>query len=57
MGNFDFYNEVTALVDEVRTAAVVYPYFNKAFNSVSCNIITEKMTKYGLDKWTGLKTG
>lgn len=58
MGNFfDFYSEVTTVVDEVKTVAVVYLYFNKAFDTVSCNIITDKMTKYRLDKWTGLKTG
>lgn len=35
---------------EGRSVAVVYPYFNKTFDTASSNIITDKLTKYGLDK-------
>ena len=47
-----FYNEVTGLVDEGRAGDVVYLNFSRAFNTVSRNILTEKLTKYRLDKHT-----
>ena len=35
-----FYNEMTSLMDEGRTADVVYLNFSKAFDTVSCNNLT-----------------
>lgn len=50
----DHVNEKTGLVDEGRTADVVYllSKLQQAFNSVSHNIPIDKLMKYGLDKWT-----
>ncbi|KAK4825794.1 hypothetical protein QYF61_002378, partial [Mycteria americana] len=44
--------EVTGLADEGRAVDALYLDFRKAFNSVSHNILIDKLTKYGLDKWT-----
>lgn len=47
-----FYNKVISLMDEGRTVDFVYLDFNRAFGTVSCNILIDKLMKYGLDKWT-----
>ncbi|KAK4816876.1 LOW QUALITY PROTEIN: hypothetical protein QYF61_024518 [Mycteria americana] len=47
-----FYDEVTALVDEGRGGDVVHFDFSKAFNSVSCNNLIDKLMKYRLGIWT-----
>ena len=39
------------MVDEGKAVDVVYLDFSKAFDAVSYNTI-DKLTKYGLDKWT-----
>ena len=46
-----FCNEVTTLVGDGRVVDVVYSDF-KDFDTVSHNIITDKLIKYGLDKQT-----
>ena len=46
------YNKVTSSMGEGRTVDFVYLEFSKAFGTVSCNILTDKLMKYGLDKWT-----
>ncbi|KAK4816570.1 hypothetical protein QYF61_017960 [Mycteria americana] len=42
-----FYDEMTGLVDEGRAVDVVYLDFKKAFDTVSCKILIEKLMKYG----------
>jgi len=44
------YDEITSLVDEGKAVDVVYLDYNKGFNTVSQNILIEKL-KYWLDKW------
>lgn len=44
---------MASLVDEGRVMNVVYLNFSKAFDTVSHNILIDKMTKYRLDNWTG----
>ena len=44
-----FYNKVTCLVDEGKAVDVVYLDFSKAFDSVSHNILMEKLAAHGLD--------
>lgn len=47
---------MTCLLDEGRAVDVFYLYFSKIFNTISHEIITEKLTKYRLDeqsvRWT-----
>lgn len=38
-------------MDEGRAVDLVYVDFSKAFGTVSCNILIDKLMKYGLDKW------
>lgn len=46
-----------AFRDEITGWQVVYFDFSKIFDTVSHNILVDKMMKYGLDKqWVGLKT-
>lgn len=45
-----FYDKVTCLVDEGKTLNVVYPEFSKAFDTVFCSILLEKLTAHGLDE-------
>jgi len=47
-----FYDDMTGWVDEGRAVDVVYLDFNKAFNTVSHNILLGKLRKYGLYGWT-----
>ncbi|KAJ7408458.1 RNA-directed DNA polymerase from mobile element jockey-like protein [Willisornis vidua] len=47
-----FYNETTSWLDEGRTVGIICLSFSKAFNTVSCNILTGKLKKTGLDQWT-----
>lgn len=46
-----FYDEMNCLVNEENAADAVYLDFSKAFDVVSCNVLTDKLTKYRLDKW------
>jgi len=43
---------MTSLVDEWSAVDVVFLDICKAFNTVSHNILIEKLMKYGLDKST-----
>ena len=47
-----FYNEMSGLVDEGRAVDVSYLDFSQAFSTVFHNILTDKLMKYGLAKWT-----
>ena len=47
-----FYNDMTSLVDKGRAVDTIYLDFSKAFDISSYNIIIDKLTKYGLEKWT-----
>ena len=38
----NFYDEMTGLADEGRVVDIVYLHFSKAFDTVSCKILTEK---------------
>jgi len=46
-----FYDGKTGWVDEGRAMDVVYLDFSKAFDTVSHNILTGKLRKFGLDEW------
>lgn len=45
-----FHSELASLLDEWR--GCVYLGFSRAFNTVFYNILIDKLTKYGLNKWT-----
>ena len=47
-----FYDGMTGWGDEGRAVDVVYLDFSKAFDSVSQNILTDRLRKCGLDEWT-----
>jgi len=47
-----FHDGMTSWVDEERAVVVVYLDFNKAFDTVSHNILTSKLRKWGLDEWS-----
>jgi len=47
-----FYDQVTHLVDEGKAVGVAYLDFSKAFDTVSCNILLEKLAACGLDGCT-----
>lgn len=46
-----FYREMTCPMDEERALNVVYFCFTETFDTVSCNILIDKLMKHGLDKW------
>lgn len=46
------YDEMTGSVDVVRGADYAYPNFNKAVETVTSNILIDKLMKYKLGKWT-----
>ena len=46
------YDEVTGLVYKRRVVDIVSLHFSKAFDTVSCKILIEKLMKYGLDEQT-----
>lgn len=48
----DVYDEVTLLVGEDRAADVVCIDFSNVFDVIFHDIIIDKLTTYGLDKWT-----
>ena len=41
-----FYDVTAGLVDKGRAVRIVYLYFSKAFDTVSCKNLIEKATKY-----------
>jgi len=43
---------MTGWVDEGRAVDVVYLDFSKAFDTVSCNILIDKLRKCGLEEWS-----
>lgn len=45
-----FYNEMTSLMNETREEDVVYIDFSKGFDSISHNVVIDKLRKYRLDK-------
>jgi len=47
-----FYDGMTGWVDEGRAVDVVCLYFSKAFDTVSHNILINKLRKCGLDEWS-----
>ncbi|KAK4830060.1 hypothetical protein QYF61_008398 [Mycteria americana] len=47
-----FYDKVTRLVDKGKAVDVVYMDFSKAFDTVSHNILLEKLAAHGLDGCT-----
>ncbi|KAJ7396814.1 RNA-directed DNA polymerase from mobile element jockey-like protein [Pitangus sulphuratus] len=47
-----FYDQVTRLTDEGKAVDLVYPDFSKDFDTVSHNILLEKLAAHGLDKGT-----
>lgn len=38
-------------MDEGRTVDVTYPSFSEGFDTVSHNLLIDKSTNYGLEKW------
>ncbi|GAB0182767.1 mitochondrial enolase superfamily member 1 [Grus japonensis] len=47
-----FCDDMTGWVDEGRAVDVVYLNFSKAFDTISHNILIDKLRKCGLDEWT-----
>lgn len=44
-----FFSELTGLVDKGIAVDVVYLDFSRVLDTISRSILTEKLTKYGLD--------
>lgn len=49
-GLINFYDDMTALVDEGRAVDIVYLDFRKVFDTVSHSILTEELVKHGLNE-------
>lgn len=47
-----FYKEITNTVEDGRKLNVIYLDFIRAFNTISHNILIDKVIKYGPHKWT-----
>lgn len=45
-------DEMLGLVDETRAVDISCLGSNKAFHTVSCNILIDKLMKYRLGKWS-----
>jgi len=48
----DFYGGMSSWIDEGRAMDVVYLDFSKAFDTVSHNILKNKLRKCGLEEWS-----
>jgi len=42
----------TGSVDEGKAVEVIYLDFSEVFDAVSHNIFSDKLIRYGLDRWT-----
>jgi len=47
-----FCDKTTGLVSEWKSVGIAYLDFRKAFDTVSCKILMEKLTNYGLHELT-----
>lgn len=49
-----WWDDTSGLVEEGGAMVIICVDLSKALNAVSHNICTDKLMKYGLDKWTGV---